>query len=515
MQQVKTTILFDKLNNQKPCLLDFINEKFIGVADNTQQTIEQEFLCSSWQDVFIKFNPHIYLFMNADRQEITAAASEENCMQRYMEEVYPISLHKIADVITEQRWSSLQNLIDELLVQSSLDEFLIDKAEMIKSFLYGNRNEAEKLLRELLHTYNNSILLLFYYLKAYKELSALNQPETICVSEKENLQVETIEYFRQSNFSMPDMSQEQQLLYNEFIDTVVAKERKSNFNLWKNCLKIGYAYSLEAECAEKIYQSYSDFYIKIVKCFWGECRPIIEKLLGIYYFLEDSKLLIINTTAEEAVEKANQKRLKLYLEYCNEKKELKNTIHYAILPGVERENVNKGTLHHKRFDGNEEQIEKRFQSREAVREILNILAEKKITSFISSSGEYETKKLYLSVTEIEAWFADMEKMITKGNASYAYPCFPNFVHIPKCDAVYSVDNKNLYLDGVSVEASYIAAKIAGTNQKSFHLPKLNFIAYEEKDEKRLERNGYGIVFAPSLYETIVKCERSAAFLWGE
>lgn len=515
MQQVKTTILFDKMNSQKPCLLDLINEEFIGVADHTQQIIEQEFLCVSWQDVFTKFNPHIYISMNADKQEVEAKASGEKNMQRYWDEIYPISLHKIADIISEQRWGSLQNLIDELLIPESFDEFLVDKAKMIKSFLSGKREEAEEKLCELLHTYNNSILLLFYFLKAYKGLTAQSPSETVYVSEKENLQVEMIEHARQSDFCMPDMSQEQQMLYSEFIDKVVASERRSNLALWKNCLKIGYTCSFEAACAEKIYQSYVDFYIRIVQCFWRECRPMIEKLLGIYYFLEDNRLLIANITAEEAIEPVNQARLKLYLEYCNEKKELKNAIHFAILSNTEREKVNKWALHHKRFEGNKEQIETHFQSREAVRELLNILAEKKITSFISSGGEYETEKLYLAEMELEAWFTEMEKVITKENAAYTYPCFPNFVHVLKNDAVYVMDDKNIYLDGIAVEASYLAAKVAGTNQKSFLVPRLNFIAYMEKDEERLKRNGYGIVFAPSSYETVVKCERPAAFLWGK
>ncbi len=502
MERMKRVILFDVINHEKHNLLDLITSNNSGIDDSIQKQINTEILCSSWKDVLQKMEPYINVFLNFKKKTILVSALSDEAQNQLYAEKYKIFLGETMERIAKKEYSCIEKIMESLLIPQQIEEFVADKEEMVWHFLQGDVEKAGCLFEKVKNTYNNTLFLLYYYLKTSNTMRNCKEEKVIHISESNHLQVEIIE--QAEGYNMPYMSQSEQLQYVKFVETqlAVTGESESNFGLWCDCLFLGYVPLLCDEQVSEKYQAYKSYYQRILKCFWEVASPYIEKLIGIYYFFEDTEklaldreLLIANMTAEDVLAGNNRKKFTLYLEYCNEKRFLGNTIWFAILPSLERGTEERKTVHHKRFMGNELQRVKKYHTKSICRELLNLLSEKKVQTFISGRGESKCQNLLLPEKEVEFWMTDINEVRSQENKLYTYPCFPNFVYIPRQHAIYKLDGEVLYLDGIAMEASYVAAKSAVTRtvmtgtavageEKS---PPMNFIAYEGNARMLLQK----------------------------
>lgn len=505
-----TALLIDKLNDAKKTLLDYIPERGLGIGDDVQRMVEENLMCSSWQEVVEKFAPCVYIYMNADQVQshVAIAADMENTI-RYSE-CQVISFHTQFDKMPGEGLCDMSDMVDQMLVPAYWDAFASDKWKLVQNIIAGNETEAKQIFYKMKNTYNNSLLLVYYYIQAYDDCVEYQDMNIYCVSPNKEHQMQMLETGWKPCDNIFRLSQGQQDIYCDFVERELMSEPAGNKVLWRHCLLLGCDKILPSQYAKSIYSKYLEFYLQIVDSYWKTSKPLLENLLGIRCYFEhcDSKrrrLLISNISAEDMFQEKQYRKLEIYLEYCNEKIDKSNQIEIAMLPSIERKPEPSLELQRERFPGKGEIRYRYSNSKEKAKRILDLLAIKRIPTMLSSRGESRIKKLYLEEEEIRLWYEDMNMVTSSENEMYAYPCFPNFVYISDAHAVYEMSGAKIPLSGICMEAAYVGLK-AAWDDKTTSLPKLNFVDYSSAAAEYIERRGYGMVFAPSEQGIRVICK---------
>ncbi|WP_250277276.1 transcriptional regulator [[Clostridium] colinum] len=242
----------------------------------------------------------------------------------------------------------------------------------------------------------------------------------------------------------------------------------------------------------KNYNSYLEFYKTAKDDFIKIAKPLIEKILGVWAFFEQypkklkgmrPSLLISNTTNEMFAKSNNIPKLITYLNTVNAKNEFKNTIWYGILPNISLDQNSKMKLTRERFKGNEVKEKTDVNSVESLARILDIFKDYGIQGFFSYETSDKTTFNYMATEGIEKFEERCSTLIGKPYSEYAIPCVPNFTIIPKDKSGVVLDSKmlvtedniaelskekedimKLWIEGVYIGASYIAAGLVATYQ---------------------------------------------------
>ena len=240
------------------------------------------------------------------------------------------------------------------------------------------------------------------------------------------------------------------------------------------------------------YNSYLEFYKTAKDDFIKIAKPLIERILGVWAFFEQypkklkgmkPSLLITNTTNEIFAKSNNIPRLITYLNTVNAKNDFNNTIWYGIIPNVSLDQNSKMKLTRERFKGNEVKEKTDVNSVESLARILDIFKDYGIQGFFSYETGDKTTFNYMATEGIEKFEERCSSLIGKPFSEYAIPCVPNFTIIPKDKSGVVLDSKmiltedniaelskekedimKLWIEGVYVGASYIAAGLVGSYQ---------------------------------------------------
>ncbi|TYQ16973.1 UNVERIFIED_CONTAM: hypothetical protein Cloal_3563 [Acetivibrio alkalicellulosi] len=239
------------------------------------------------------------------------------------------------------------------------------------------------------------------------------------------------------------------------------------------------------------YKTYLEFYTQAKDDFVKAAKPLIEKVLGVKMFFDqyNSKnrgmrpaLLITNNKLDMLVKSLNVSRLETYLRTVNDKNDFSNTVWFGIVPAIEMESAGKPKISKGIFKGNEV-VKKEGNTMESLTALLQVLKDFKVQVFFNFQANEETTFNSVATTGVDKYIDKCQLLTRQDYSEFAIPCIPNFTIIPKDKSGVVIDSLiektenggvkvsdakenvlKLWIQGVYVDASYVAAGLVGAYQ---------------------------------------------------
>ncbi|MCH1626000.1 transcriptional regulator [Fredinandcohnia quinoae] len=255
---------------------------------------------------------------------------------------------------------------------------------------------------------------------------------------------------------------------------------------------------VDVEVEVQNYNTYLEFYKNAKDDFVKTVKPLVEKILGVKLFFDqyDTKnrgmqpsLLVLNTRLDMLVKSSNISRLEAYLNTVNAKNDFTDTVWFGIVPVIEWETNGKAPIRRQRFKGNEVSVKKDSNRMESLSMLLQVAKNYRVQLFFSFESGDETTFNSISTTGVDRFIDKCAVLLRKDYSEFAVPCLPNFTIIPKDKSGVILDSRmkqtengvqlskekedilKLWIEGVYVEASYIAAGIVAAYQCPEYLKK--------------------------------------------
>lgn len=244
------------------------------------------------------------------------------------------------------------------------------------------------------------------------------------------------------------------------------------------------------------YNQYLTFYKEAQEDFIKAIKPLLEKMLGVKVFFEQydkdlkgmkPSLLISNIKSEMLLKGENKNALELYLNTVNQKNDFENTVWFAIAPSIMLESSKENRSIKQIFKGTNKVEKQNGTILETLQLLMDVLQKYKISTFFSMVGNEETTFNNLATMGIEKYIDKTRSLQYKKFSEYLIPCIPNFTVIPKekssviLDYKLALEEANLatvgkdivkfWIEGVYIEASYVAAGITAAYQCPEYLRK--------------------------------------------
>ncbi|PJO44669.1 transcriptional regulator [Lysinibacillus xylanilyticus] len=268
----------------------------------------------------------------------------------------------------------------------------------------------------------------------------------------------------------------------------------------------------DVETEVQNYNTYLEFYKDAKDEFVKTVKPLVEKLLGVKMYFDQyatknkgmqPSLLVTNTKLDMLVKSNNLPRLRTYLNTVNSKNDFTDTVWYGIVPALELEASGKMKVSRARFKGNDKVAKQDGNTMESLSILLDTVKDYKIQIFFNFMAEEETTFNGIATAGIDRLIDKCSVLVRKDYSEFAIPCLPNFTIIPKDKSGVIIDTRmqttengarlskekedilKLWIDGVYVGASYVAAGIVSAYQCPEYL----------KDSfKNVQRNYPGVRF---------------------
>jgi hypothetical protein len=239
------------------------------------------------------------------------------------------------------------------------------------------------------------------------------------------------------------------------------------------------------------YNTYLEFYKNAKDDFVKAAKPLVEKILGIKMFFDQyatknkgmqPKLLITNNKLDMTVKSNMVPRLEAYLNTVNSKNDFSDTIWFAIVPAIGMESSVNFKARRERFKGNLKVVKEEGNTLESLTSLLQIVKNYRIQVFFNFIANEETTFNSVATAGVEKYMDKCETLTRQDYSEFAIPCMPNFTIIPKDKSGVILDSKmvatedgamlskekedilKLWIEGVYVDASYVAAGIVAAYQ---------------------------------------------------
>ncbi|MBV7275336.1 transcriptional regulator [Clostridium sp. PL3] len=247
------------------------------------------------------------------------------------------------------------------------------------------------------------------------------------------------------------------------------------------------------------YNTYLEFYKSAKDDFVKTAKPLVEKILGVKMFFDQYNtktkgmqptLIITNNKLDMTVKSNNIDRLETYLNTVNAKNDFTDTIWFSIVPAIEIASVGQVKARRERFKGNEKISKKEGNTIESLTSLLETLKKYRVQVFFNFDANDETTFNNMATAGIDKYIEKCEMLTRQEYSEFAIPCMPNFTIIPKDKSGVVIDSKmlqteggaklsqekedilKLWIEGVYVDASYIAAGIVAAYQCPEYLKEL-------------------------------------------
>ncbi|MDP4180322.1 MAG: transcriptional regulator [Bacillota bacterium] len=249
------------------------------------------------------------------------------------------------------------------------------------------------------------------------------------------------------------------------------------------------------------YKAYLEFYTKAKDDFVKASKPLVEKILGVKMFFDqyNSKtrgmrpaLLITNNKLDMTVKSSNVPRLETYLNTVNAKNDFSNTVWMGIVPAIELESTGKPKVGKVIFQGNKE-VKKEGNTIESLTALLQVMRKYRVQVFFNFQANEETTFNNVATTGVDKYMDKCQLMTRQDYSEFAIPCLPNFTIIPKDKSGVVIDTiiektedggvrvsnakediLKLWIQGVYVDASYVAAGLVAAYQCPEYLKECSF-----------------------------------------
>lgn len=241
------------------------------------------------------------------------------------------------------------------------------------------------------------------------------------------------------------------------------------------------------------YNNYLEFYKQSKEEFVKAAKPLIEKILGVKMYFEQyatknkgmlPSIIISNCRPDMIVKAANKPRIETYFNTTNAKNDFNDMIWFGIVPGIELEDSSKNKNVRERFKGsaNKQESVKEKNTLETLSQLLEIAKNYRIQMFFNFEATEETSFNNLATIGVDKYIEKTEVLTRKDFSEFAIPCLPNFTVIPKDKSGVVLDSKmkqsengaylskekedimKLWLEGIYIDASYVAAGVVSAYQ---------------------------------------------------
>lgn len=531
IKQTNQTILLKKVSNQASDLLTLLTgvEGGIAVTDRIVKEVEETLLVHSFTEYMAKFSSSLYVYVDTEnlqfhitKSQVTQMHMQMTCIMFNAEHVLVRHLVEDMDLIgTEKGTYDIWKHFDKALFSVPERQELKDSIRAIRKTFHqyqeGFCKKAyfEDELGKFVRRYDEGVFLLLFFVQEGLEAGEENKKTIKSASIWEETQVQVL-YENKEDV----LTQKENMRFNNMLEAYFAEHSIHNPTLLSYCMGTREIKGKTEEERAEYFNLYAEFYYQLAKACLKEAIPLIEDLLNVKAFFQQYKtkqgimppaLLVANCEPEKFLEAKYRERVELYFATVNEKNQFDNTIWFAILPELKLWKHTGGKITRERFKGTrqEKDIENSLQERD-VQMLAGLMANYKILLFASCQKERETTVSYLREHGIRPWQKVWETVPQDESSQFLIPCYPNFTVLAKehsmveTDGVYKItergrmvradkDTRKLYFDGISIEASYIAAGffaacqcpdfLNGSYEGQVHM-ELPGVAYEPEKEKQ-------------------------------
>lgn len=508
MEQTNRTILFEEINPNKINLLTLVNEsgKKESLTDEEVLKIHQHLEVKSFQEFLSKFTPEVYMLLDTCNRKVMFSreyiedAQDTLCLNN-QDSLFNMLLYLMeAKQNKKYLLMNFSDLLEHMLPEKDTKSFLKEKNAVVNNLVKQtnvNFNDANWYINELLHKYDDGILLLRAFLEevtAYlpymgKEIKI----DRGILDDEGRMQIKVIESSSEYRDKVFIIEKTDIVAYEEMIISCLREVFQTkpikHMTLYKDLLMLPILFAnKEYRTIQEKYTEYCDLYENVIKKFWLTAKPLIETMLGIKKYFEQYRgqegmspaLLVCNFQASDILMPQNREKLEIYLRSVNDKMFYQNTIWYSIIPNLASgDHIDAHTIR-ERFKAKKERIQYQRTEMEAACVLLELTSRYKIQNFLSLAVEEEstfTAFAKKGIDSINDSFAVLDKV---DNKDYIIPCFPNFTVMIAEDAclcigtelefddlteqIVSHGDRNLWLDELGIEASYVAAGLVAACQ---------------------------------------------------
>lgn len=541
INQTNRTLLIEEINPEMLDLLTLVGDvKGVdSLSDEKIKEINDMLLVHSFQEFWDKFKPVVYSFFNANNQRVMYTLRRPEHIPENLLQTMPLYnndfLRMLITLIETKRAQGILNVefkFEKLLEMISPKKVMEDIRQERKELKYVYSEYAQLLegdpkkldvadrlnvmFEEASQNYNNIMAMLPLAIEDIKtrlllgdggdqkdktplalgvlsmgengELKILEAPKvesTALATIDDNINTGLIEAVAEDYEALNEGNS------NDYVKALVTR----TFVPLPSTLQS--QVDLETEVAN--YNSYLEFY-KTAKDDFIKCvKPLIEKILGVWAFFQQTppkikdmkpSLLIANVNNEMLAKSNNIVRLITYLNTVNSKNDFKNSIWYAIIPSVSLDQHSKMKLTRERFKGNKEVEKNDVISMESLSRTMQVFGDYRVQCFFNYETGDKTTFNHMAVEGIDKFEERCQPLIGKPYSEMAIPCIPNFTVIPKDKSGVILDKKmiingemaelskeqqdimRLWIDGVYIGSAYIAAGLCSTYQSPEYLKKV-------------------------------------------
>lgn len=501
--QTNRTILFEKISEEAENLLSLIHlqNNRESLSDEEVEEIHRALEVSGFGDFMNKFSPAIYMHLDTkqqiaefstectDQRQVRIPLGNENSV---FDRIWGMMESRRRNIGIFQEFAQIGNCLltkkEPVVFDVARNEILALMNEEGKE----NGEEAERKLRKLIADSLDPFYLLLVFVHDTEQFCGKLEEKRInrgIIRDNGKLQVQVVETaadYHNGFLQYPPQTLER---YEEMVRRLLTEEGIQRDVLLLPCI-FGNG-KLQELCVK--YGKYSALYETAIRRFWSCVAPLFETMFGVREFFAQqkgaktpAKLVVANIATEEILDVRNKEKLDIYLRSVNTKVFYENTLWYAILPHARMESQKNSRQIRERFiaSAREHYREVRCE-KEEILTLAELLASYKIQIFFSpGSGQSAT---FTQVTEegmdtLEQTLWGYEKMKDK---DYFIPCYPNFVVLSDAESYVRMGKKiiideinrtvtmrgnwDIWLRGLEVEASYVAAGMFAACQDSDYL----------------------------------------------
>lgn len=508
MEQTNRTMLFEQINPNKHDLLTMIGEtgNKKSLKDEEVLEIHNALEISSFKEFIEKFDPTVYMLLDTNNGKVKFSKSYLGQNEEKIKVDSKDSLFQMLLFIMESRkrkryiLKGFCDLLENMIPRDDVKSFFEARKQILQYVKrYGAKiaDYQQEKVQRFIKQYDDGIFLMMTFLQDMHNM--LESHENNVVNDKAifnddaNMQVHVIKRAEKYKYASLDSGEKELQSYvklvQECIDSLKEKKELLNAQLIEDCFMLPLWFQQRKyELIQEKYNKYCKLYTDVLKKFWVEAKPLIETMLGVKEFFEQyqntdgmrPRLVIGNFLISDLLNQNNRDKLDVYLNTVNSKNYYSDTIWYAIVPNLSTHHKVKKEIVRERFLSQNERYAYVRNHEEEVSLLLELLGKYKIQSFLSMENTEENTFSAFAHKGIEGINEELDVLEHLEEKDYIIPCFPNFIVIPHEQAcinigkvltydeleekLYVKGNKNIWLDSIGIEASYIAAGLVAACQ---------------------------------------------------
>ena len=503
-------ILFEEINPQVPGMLSVIPDvrDKDSLTDDQIREINNQLLCTSYQDFLDKLSPTVYSFFNAANQKVVYTLEKpENVPDDLITQI-PLnsqnSFLKMLETLIETKRSQgirnvdfkFENILDMISPKKVMDDIRLLRKTMVYTYeKYAQLEDGDPkkldigdelnvLFEDASNNYSNIMAMLPIAIEDIKTRLLLtstgNEEEptklllgTLQIGNDGELKILEAPKTEESTAlaQLEDKTREGLVSVLREDYDAVCEDAASDYvrdlvvRTFAPLSPGTNSTSLNVPAEVKAYNTMLDFYRQSQSEFIKVVRPLIEKLLGVRMFFEQytvkkrgmkPTLLVANEKPEMLAKSGNLPKLIAYLNTVNGKNTYDDAVWFGIIPNVALDRKSEVKVKRQRFQGNVETENTDVNSLESVIRIIDAVKDYRVQVFFSFETNPKATFDYMATEGIGVYQDRCQPMVGKPYSEFAIPCIPNITIIPKDKSGVILDKKMV----VSGEAGEETAKLS-------------------------------------------------------